>query len=157
MRSMETPPVPHSAPPVRNPDEEHLKILSICHWIGAGFAVLGLLFLVLHFAIMRTVFMNPEAWDKQPGGGPPPQLFAVMKMFYLFGALVMIALGVLNAMSARFLAMRRNRMFSMVVAGLNCLQVPIGTVLGVFTFIVLGRPSVVRMYEESEMRIGTRY
>jgi len=29
--------------------------------------------------------------------------------------------------------------FSLVVAGLNCLQFPFGTVLGVFTFVVLLR------------------
>jgi len=35
----------------------------------------------------------------------------------------------------------------MIVAGLGCLAVPYGTLLGVFTFVVLGRPSVVRLFD----------
>ena len=38
-------------------------------------------------------------------------------------------------------------MFSLVVAGLNCMGFPFATVLGVFTFLVLLRESVVELYE----------
>jgi len=34
----------------------------------------------------------------------------------------------------------------MIVAGITCLSVPIGTVLGVFTLLVLSRPSVKQMF-----------
>lgn len=36
---------------------------------------------------------------------------------------------------------------SLVVSGINCLQIPFGTVLGIFTIIVLMRPSVQSGYE----------
>jgi hypothetical protein len=49
-----------------------------------------------------------------------------------------------------FLWQRRYRMFSMLIAGLNCLQVPLGTVLGVFTLLVLSRESVQELYPDSE-------
>jgi len=63
----------------------------------------------------------------------------------------MLVLGsVANLISGVFLKRRKNRLFSMVVAGLNCLQVPFGTVLGVFTILVLVRPSVMQIYEEVE-------
>ena len=35
-----------------------------------------------------------------------------------------------------------------MVAGLNCLHMPLGTLLGVFTFIVLARPSVQALFEQ---------
>ena len=41
---------------------------------------------------------------------------------------------------------RRARTFSLVMAGVNCLSVPLGTTLGVFTFIVLLRESVAAQY-----------
>ena len=41
----------------------------------------------------------------------------------------------------------RHRTFSRVVAGLNCLHIPLGTVLGIFTSIVLGRESVGQLVE----------
>jgi hypothetical protein len=37
-------------------------------------------------------------------------------------------------------------MFSLVIAGVNCASFPLGTLLGVFTFIVLLRASVRSLY-----------
>ena len=51
-----------------------------------------------------------------------------------------------NLLSALFLWRRQHRMFSMVVGGLNCLQIPFGTALGVFTILVLSRDSVQELY-----------
>lgn len=36
---------------------------------------------------------------------------------------------------------------TLIVSGLNCLQIPFGTVLGVFTLVVLLRDSVREAYE----------
>jgi hypothetical protein len=64
-----------------------------------------------------------------------------------FVALLSIAYGICLILAARSLTMRRNRTFCMVIAGINCLHFPLGTLLGVFTFIVLIRPSVVARFE----------
>jgi hypothetical protein len=55
-------------------------------------------------------------------------------------------LGILTIVSGRLISLRRRRTFSLVVAGINCASFPFGTVLGVFTFIVLARPSVRALY-----------
>ena len=39
----------------------------------------------------------------------------------------------------------------MIVAGITCLSVPIGTVLGVFTLMVLSRPSVKQMFAQNQL------
>lgn len=49
--------------------------------------------------------------------------------------------------SGRCLARRRNRLFSFVMAAFLCMFMPFGTVLGIFTIIVLSRESVKRLYE----------
>jgi hypothetical protein len=59
-----------------------------------------------------------------------------------------------NLLSGLFLRARRHRTFSMVVAAINCLHIPIGTALGVFTFIVLGRESVRKLYRPSRLASG---
>lgn len=69
-------------------------------------------------------------------------------MYVLMG-FIAVGIAVLNALSARFLALRKNRTFSLVVAGINCQQMPFGTILGVFTFIVLLRGSVRGSYEQA--------
>ena len=61
--------------------------------------------------------------------------------------IVFVAAAVLNIFSARFMKQRRHRTFSLVVGGMNCLNAPLGTVLGVFTLLVLMRDSVRASYE----------
>ena len=41
-------------------DREHLKLLAIFHFVFAGLAFVGIGFLCVHYAIMHTVFANPE-------------------------------------------------------------------------------------------------
>jgi hypothetical protein len=57
------------------------------------------------------------------------------------------ASGVLNVISGLCLRARKYRAFSLVVACVNCLHIPLGTVLGVFTIVVLVRDSVRELYE----------
>jgi hypothetical protein len=96
---------------------------------------------------MQLVFSNPAIQNAR--NGPPPEM--IMKLLligYSVGAVALIIGGILNLLSALFLKDRKNRFYSLIIAGLNCLQVPFGTALGVFTILVLTRDSVRRMYEE---------
>ena len=159
------PPIPPLPPPNRA-DEEHLNLLSIFHFVAAGLACFGLLFLFGHYQMMYTFMDNSRIWAT-PKGTPmpaippiqsmppappmpfsPKEFFAIFQWFYLmFGAWFVVS-GVLNLISGFYLRARKNRTFSLVVAAINCLHFPLGTVLGVFTIIVLGRDSVRQMYGE---------
>jgi ABC-type phosphate transport system permease subunit len=144
-----SPPLPPMAPlprDQRNIDTDHLNLLSIFHFVVAGLALLGILFLFAHFEFMHYIFTNPEVWQNQKGGPPPQQIFSVLIVFYIIGGIFFVVSAILNVLSGLFLHARRNRTFSLVVAGINCLQMPFGTVLGVFTTIVLLRPSVRELY-----------
>jgi len=46
----------------------------------------------------------------------------------------------------------RNRFFSLIIGGLNCLQIPFGTALCVFTILVLSRDSVRQLAEKRASR-----
>jgi hypothetical protein len=95
---------------------------------------------------MRTVFANPKIWENQKQSPPPAEIFAMLKWFYLiFGAWFFISL-VLNVASGICIQKRQARTFSIVVAAINCLHIPLGTVLGVFTLVVLLRESVRDLY-----------
>jgi hypothetical protein len=54
----------------------------------------------------------------------------------------------MTILSGRFIAKRRRKLFSLIVAGLSCLSFPLGTALGVFTFIVLLRDTIPELYGE---------
>ncbi len=132
----------------RQVDADHLRLLAIFHFVVASLAIIGLGFLLLHYTLMHAVITNPEMWKNQEGGVPPPeQFFAVFKWFYLFFGVLLVAGGLGNLISGVFIRKKRNRIFSLVIAGINCVQFPFGTVLGVFTFLVLLRDSVREIYE----------
>jgi hypothetical protein len=87
-------------------------------------------------------------WKNQKGAMPPPREFlAMFRWFYVAFGVWFVASGILNVLSGIFLGRRKFRTFSLIVAVINCIHVPLGTVLGVFTIIVLLRPSVREIYE----------
>src|SRR5262249_50117956 len=126
----------------RKIDAGHLNLLAIFHFVGAGLALLGILFLIAHYSILHFVFNNPKMWQNQKQALPRGVIFASPKLLYLFFAVWFLSSAILNVLSGFFLRARKYRTFSLVVAGINCLHMPVGTVLGVFTIIFLIRDSV---------------
>ena len=128
-------------------DAEHLRLLSIFHFVSAGLAFIGVAFSSFYLLLFQTMFSNPDLWAKSPQGPPPAQLISFFRWFIALFALWFLVSAVANLLSGLFMRARRHRTFSMVIAGLNCVHIPLGTTLGIFTFIVLVRDSVRRMYE----------
>lgn len=139
-----------SLPPLlrdqRKVDADHLRLLAIFHFVLAGLGILGLGFLFLHWLFLHTFLGNPEMWKDAKGGPPPREIFAIFKWFYLFAAGMIIGLGLIHVASGWCILKRRARTFSLVVAGVSCFGFPFGTVLGVFTLVVLLRESVAELY-----------
>lgn len=127
-------------------DCEHIKLLAIFHFVFGGLAFAGIGFLCVHYAIMHAVFSNPDVWKAQPQTMPPKAFLDAFIWFYLFMGVLLLTGLVLNVLSGFFLLQKRNRLFSLIVGGLNCLQIPFGTALGVFTILVLSRDSVRQLY-----------
>ena len=128
-------------------DATHLRLLSVFHFVIAGLALFGIIFLIVHYAIFSAFISNPKLWTNQPSGGPSPaEFFKVFKWFYLVMGVWFAGSGILNVISGFCIRARRHRTFSMFVSGVNCLHLPMGTVLGVFTIIVLVRTSVRELY-----------
>jgi hypothetical protein len=127
-------------------DQEHLKLSAIFHFVFAGLAFVGIGFLCVHWAMMHTIFSNPEMWKSQPQSMPPKAFLDAFVWFYLFAGAVLLVALVLNMLSGFFLLQKRNRVFSLIIGGLNCLQIPFGTALGIFTILVLSRDSVRQLY-----------
>ena len=131
-------------------DAEHLKLLVIFHFMVAGLALLGVAFACLQWVVMQFVLLSPEM-TKNMQGGPPPEFFlGIWKWFLVAMGVYSVCKCAGNLVSAFFIRQRRGRLFSLVVAGINCISVPFGTALGVCTFLVLLRPSVAAAYEAAK-------
>ncbi len=122
-------------------DNEHLKLLSIFHYIAAGLGALFGSIPLIHVALGIGLVI---AGDHHGGKSDLPPAF-IGWFFMLFG-LVFVIVGwthaVLLFLSARFIAARTHHTYCFVMGCIQCLFIPIGTILGIFTIIVLNRPSV---------------
>jgi hypothetical protein len=126
-------------------DEDHLRLLSIFHYVVGGLAVLFALFPVIYLVLGLIMVFAPDKFTGQ--GGPPP---AFIGWFFVAFAALFILLGwvfaVLVLLSGRFLGRRKRHRYCLVMAGVECLFMPFGTVLGVLTIIVLTRESVKQLF-----------
>lgn len=142
-----TPPPPLLSEEIKRQDEQ-LRLLAIFHYLLAGLSVLGIGFLLLHRAMLHLFFGNPSLW-KDGATNPAPVIIGMFNVVYLVMGVFIAAAGLANFLSGWWIQRRTRRMFSLVVAGLNCLQFPFGTALGVFTFVVLQRDPVRDAYRRS--------
>lgn len=127
-----------------NQDEEHLRLLSILHYVWGGLVACGSCFGAIYAIIGGGVMTAAAA---QQGNNAPPAF--VGAIFFLIGGFIVLLVGTLSALTilaGRSLAQRKRYTFCLVMACLSCLSVPLGTALGVFTIIVLQRPTVKAMF-----------
>ena len=130
-----------------NRDQEHLQLLSIFHYVVAGLAALFSFFPLL-YTIIGTIFIFAARHGTAKSGEDlPPEflgwIFAVIGSgLFLFG----LAIAICILIAGRSLALRKRYSFAMVTACIECIFVPFGTILGVFTIVVLSRESVKGLF-----------
>ncbi len=190
-------------------DAEHIKLLSIFHYVYAGLVAVATLWPLIYVAMGLIMVSLPSTPSSSPpvvvtsapaaSGSPassaapattpaapaatpaPPVTApstpsstaasaptpsgssgaAEQKMFGWFFFAVGVAMSLaflvvatLNFFAARWLSARRNRLFILILSGVNTMAFPLGTALGVFGFIVLLRPSVEAVFAGESPAIG---
>lgn len=122
-------------------DEEHLRLLSIFHYVAGGITGFFACFPFIHLTIGIAILAGAMGGD-----GPPPAfglLFVMMALIFITGGWT---LAICLIVSGKRLGRRTNYKFCFVIACISCLLTPHGTVLGVFTIIVLVRPTVKELF-----------
>lgn len=129
-----------------NQDTEHLKILSICHYVLAGLCIFPLLYGV--FYMLMGIFVGTIiANSPQPANAPPAALFGGIFAFVgLVISLISLTFGILLFKAGRNLSSYQSHTFCFVIACISCAFMPFGTILGIFTIIVLLRESVKGLF-----------
>ena len=129
-------------------DTEHLKLLSIFHYISAGLSALFACIPFLHLAMGIGLIIFGDKMGK--GADAPP---AFLGWLFVFLALFLILIGwthaVLVFLAGKFIAARKHHTYCFVMACVQCMFLPFGTILGIFTILVLNRPSVKALFPTS--------
>jgi hypothetical protein len=130
-----------------NQDAEHLRLLSIFHYVIAGVAAFCS-FVPLIYTAVGVVFVAlshhpPTNPSQQP---PPAALGWAFVGLGIFLFLLGTAFALVLAFAGRSLSRRKCYWFAFVVACMECIFIPFGTILGVFTIIVLSHESVKTLF-----------
>jgi hypothetical protein len=132
---------------MNNEDIKNLDLLSLFHYILGGITALFACIPFLHVFI-GLAMISGKFFEEANGSAPPPfigWLFVIMGLVFI---LLGWCLALFMVVTGKKLKSRKNRMFCMVVAGVECIFMPFGTVLGVLTLIVLNKDSIKEIFAE---------
>jgi hypothetical protein len=144
--------------------KEQIRLLSIFHFVLGGMGYLISLIPCIHLAIGIFFLVAPEetfqappppSAETAPGSGHesdsaaaarplapfPAKLFGLI--FTSVASVIIIAGMIVSTcivVAGRRLSALRSHTYCMVIAGIECLFMPFGTVLGIFTILTLIKP-----------------
>lgn len=129
-------------------DLQYLRLLSIFHYIIGGVAAFFSFFPSIYIAIGLLALYPPGITPEEE----VPRIigWAFISMGVLF-LLLGIAFSVCMIIAGRYLARHAHYIFCFVIAAIECVFFPFGTVLGVFTILVLSRPKVRDLFEQGRV------
>ena len=126
-------------------DAEHLRLLSLFYYIRGALSAFFSCFFILYIVMGLIMAMIPT-----PARGNNAPSAAIGYVFAAVGCAIVLlgwSLAAVTLYAGHCISQRKHRMFCMVVAGISCLFIPYGTILGVFTLLVLQRPSVRDIFD----------
>jgi len=126
-------------------DDEHLRLLSIFYYVKGGISALFACIPIIHVVLGLVFIIAPEVFGH---GNDRPPAFVVLLLVMLGGFLILFGwtFAILALITGRCIARRKHYMFCFVMACVECIFMPFGTVLGVFTILVLNRQSVKELF-----------
>ena len=127
-----------------NQDERHLDLLAVLHYVLGGMLALFFCFPLIHITI--GILMVGGFFEH--GGHPPPE---VIGWAFIVAGSIAVSLGwtlaTLIVLAGRRLKRRRSYTFCFVIAGIECMFIPLGPALGVCTIVGLMRDSARMLFD----------
>ncbi len=130
-------------------DKETLHLLAIFHYVIAGLVAFTACLPLFHITI--GLFVTVEAiTNNEP-------FMAIAGIAFMIFATMIIVVGWLLAVfiftSGKNLDKQTNYKFCTIGAGVLCLFLPLGTILGVFTLVTLQEKSVKELFSTTRAEV----
>lgn len=120
--------------------KNYLDILAVFHYVNGGLtALVGLAVLAFMSIGLGAATGWGDNWEMEAGCS----ITAVMAFIFIFVG----GYAVLNLLAGRALQTRNHTVLVMITSGINCLNVPLGTLLGIFTLVMVSDPQVRWLFE----------
>ena len=141
---------------------ERLRLLALGYYVKGAVGAVFVSFLLLHFCVFLGFSLIPESsWNASSKSATTAQSPSVLAspaprlanqgppviMFRIFAAVIGVIIllgwtfGALTIYAGRCVQKRKHRVLIYVMAGLNCVLIPWGTLLGIATFVLLQSPA----------------
>lgn len=138
----------------KNEDTQHLYLLSIFHYVVGILVGLMSCFPIIHlFVGIGAVTGSLPGYSDMPPTTPDFPL-AMMGWFFIIISSIFIVFGltiaVLIIIAGRKLKKHHSYTYCLVIAGVECIFMPFGTVLGILTIVVLLRDSVKALFNANK-------
>ena len=164
------------APPVAPEVEEQivacerLRLLALGYYVKGAMGAVFISFLLFHFVfLLGFSFIPQSAWNPPPKRATTAESLSVapspsprpvnqgppVVMLRIFAAVIGVIIllgwtfGALTIYAGRCIQKRNHRVFIFVMAGLNCILIPWGTLLGIATFTVMQSPAGQEAFRNS--------
>ncbi len=131
---------------VQNPVRNNLIALAVLHFVWGGIKLSSAVGILMNLLVNFGMYIGgiyDENVDAETFG------FMIM-LFLIIGLIFTVVFGILNIYCGKFLLQKKNRTFCLVMSGFACVSIPLGTLLGIFTFIELGKPHVISLFEAND-------
>lgn len=128
------------------PEKDTLRMLAVFHYVMAGLIALVACIPLIHLTVGLSLTVGAITGDE-------PVLGMVGAVFTLVAALIILigwGLAVLVFLAGRNLDRQTKYQFCMIGAGVLCIFMPMGTILGVVTLVTLQNDSVKELFNHNE-------
>src|SRR6185312_5240459 len=131
----------------RAADVKSLRLVSVFHYVAGGLIGLFASFFVVHIVLGVAALKSHDA--NSPLGDAAPFFIGIGAGFVTVGW----TMAGLVAYAGRCLARRERHRFCMVVAGLSIPWFPLGSALGIFTLVLLGKPHIKALFDGNALPV----
>jgi hypothetical protein len=128
-------------------DTEHLKLLSLAFLVDGCFTLAYSVLPGLVIVLFAAATLGGWLGSKTRADGFFP--FWIATTFVAIAFVLSALLGGLKIYAGFCIRKRRRRILCLVVAAVSCFAVPYGTILGIATFYVLQRETVMALFDRN--------
>ncbi|MBV8585108.1 MAG: hypothetical protein JO308_02380 [Verrucomicrobia bacterium] len=126
-------------------DISQLRLLSIFNYIFAGLWILGGLLFGGMYIVSGMFAANAQTTEDSTISAAT--LGGIFTVVGIVVAVIFIIIGILCWMAGNSLRKHKGYGFSFVIAILHLFNFPLGTALGIFSLVVLNRPTVKALFK----------
>jgi hypothetical protein len=116
--------------------DRHVQLIGIL-WIVYG--IMGLLFALFLFLVLFGVSFIPNMGDIAPG---------ILRLIAWISSLFFLALALPQIIAGMGLMKRKEwaRILTLIVSFFHLISFPLGTALGIYSFIILLKPEAIKLF-----------